>query len=338
VLFVGFYGKDLYDQYQIPIGLVSSNWGGTYIQAWSSPDALSKCGQLPQPIYEEVEILQKEVLSDKLVNRYGANPNQLSVLWNAMIVPLLPMRISGAIWYQGEANVGASQFYACAFPAMISDWRTKWGLTASQFSFFFAQLAPYTQSGPTNPILSELRQAQLAALTLPNVGMACTADLGDSTSPFGIIHPRDKEDVGKRMVLAARAITYGENVQFTGPTFLSMQVAQNSPVAIVQINFVPSSLGTGLALRQNDCPSQITVSFCGWAAIEGSDGNWYNATIALSSNSVLFSANLPASVTVTGSSYLYNDWPVATIFNLQGLPAPPFISSSSRKQVYTSQR
>ena len=130
-----FYGKNIYDKYKVPLGLLSSNWVGTGmpIEAWSSPEALEKC--------------KSTQTDDRSVDvNAGPNPHeQSSVLWNAMMYPLLNMSIYGAIWYQGEANSGDPAKYNCTFPAMISDWRSKWneatgGSTDMTFPFGFVQV------------------------------------------------------------------------------------------------------------------------------------------------------------------------------------------------------
>lgn len=127
-----FYGKNIYDKYKVPLGLLSSNWGGTPVEAWSSPEALEKC--------------KSTQTDDRSVDvNAGPNPHEPSVLWNAMMYPLLNMSIYGAIWYQGEANSGDPAKYNCTFPAMISDWRSKWneatgGSTDMTFPFGFVQV------------------------------------------------------------------------------------------------------------------------------------------------------------------------------------------------------
>jgi len=307
-----FFAKNLYNDLQIPLGLVSSNWGGTIIQAWSSPQALQACNSSFVP--EKVE---------------AVNPNQPSVLWNAMIVPLLNMRVTGALWYQGEANVGEAQFYSCAFPAMISDWRDNFDENAEEFSFYFVQLAPYIGGGSALP---DLRLAQMSALNLDFVGYACTVDLGDDGSdPFGMIHPRNKEEVGRRLSLSVRDITYSENIQYEGPAYKDFHVEQSSPNIQIRIEFEPQSIGDGLVLVNNDCPAVIGAQHCGWAEIGTSDGNWANATISLRGNFAIFSATVSGNVQPTGVRYLYGEWPVPTLFNTEGLPAIPFFDSNSFK-------
>ena len=143
-----FYGKELYDQKQIPIGLVSSNWGGTTVEAWSSSSALAECTGLLDP-----------------GKSFYSKP---SVLWNAMIHPLLPMTIHAAIWYQAESNMDTVQSYGCRFSAMIKDWRRQWGGdTLKSFPFSFVQLHPYIMDEPN--LLPQMRLAQAQALELDNV-------------------------------------------------------------------------------------------------------------------------------------------------------------------------
>jgi len=318
-----FFGKNLYNDLQIPLGLVSSNWGGTIIQAWSSPEALTACNASSLPKNHQIP-------ANPVPHFFkGVNPNQPSVLWNAMIVPLLNMRVSGALWYQGEANVGEAQYYSCAFPEMISNWRENFGENAEEFSFYFVQLAPYLQTG-AETALPDLRLAQLSALNLDFVGFACTVDIGDDGSnPYGMIHPRNKEEVGRRLSLSVRDITYSENVQYQGPAYKKFHIEQDAPNIKIRIEFDPQSIGSGLTLVGNDCPDVIGIDNCGWAEIGTSDGKWSNATIALRGNFAIFSATVSGNVQASGVRYLYAQWPVPTIFNKNGLPAIPFYDTSS---------
>jgi len=246
-----------------------------------------------------------------------------SKLWNSMIVPYLGMSLTGFLWYQGEANVGETDLYRCMFPAMISDWRAKFG--QGNLPFMFVQLSPYNTDGPLpeSYSLADMRLAQTSALALPNVGMATIVDLGDIGSPFTNIHPRDKSDVGYRLYLIGSALIYGQNVVYQGPTYVSSTIiAGSTPTALV--NFLSTTIGTGLSLRENvTCP--LAANFCSGWEIGLSDGSWQNATASIVNNVAVSVSSVSASTAnVTGVRYLYNDWPLASLFNSAGLPASPF--------------
>jgi len=316
-----FFGKELYDTQQIPIGLVSSNWGGTIIQAWSSPGVLDACAASPEE-EEEVD---------------GApNPNQNSVLWNAMIFPLLNMKIRGFTWYQGEANIGQEN-YACLFPSMIADWRNNWN--NQNLGFYFVQLAPYTEGYASSQAtwLPDTRLWQSLAGKLPLVGMASVIDAGDPDSPQGNIHPRNKQVVGHRLALLARQQLYGElDLQTTGPMPNNVMFAPNEDLndLVVYVNFTNSSIGSGLVLNTtNMCPSgqpgnpQVLASQCAGFEIQSSDGRWHAVVGAAitTPNSIALAVNVNNPLlTPWGVRYGYNWWPVASLFNAEGLPAPPF--------------
>lgn len=217
-----YFGKDqfLANDAKVPVGLVSSNVGGTAVERWSGPDAIAKCNQ--------------------------TGVVKQSNLWFPYIVPLLPMQFSGWIWYQGESNVacsvgwkwlpglncgigcsaanpvcnasitGCADFYSCQFPAMIEDWRAKFngggapipGRGGAARPFVFVELAPYTEGVGWHGDISTalIREAQLAALALPAVAMAAAYDYGDVASPLGNIHPRYKSPVGRRLSRGASTI------------------------------------------------------------------------------------------------------------------------------------
>lgn len=315
-----YFGINLYEYYLVPIGLVSSNWGGTYIQAWSSPDALSKCSS--QDYKEDMES-EGDVSAKFFAEETAGNPNEPSVLWNAMIVPLLQMRIRGAIWYQGESNVGGARAYACQFPAMIFDWREKWDEGPTEMAFHFVQLAPYT-NGNTGK-LPEQRLAQTDALNLPDVGFACAIDLGDPDSPYGNIHPRDKYDVGYRLFLNALYLTYHEyHITYLGPTVSKISYNVNDTANAV-VEFEDETIVTGLVLRNPVCPSNLPAGSCAGAQLRSLDGTWHNATISLSGETAVFTLDGSGrNLKIVGARYGFADWPLASIYNGVGLPAPPF--------------
>lgn len=153
-----------------------------------------------------------------------AGPNYPSVLFNAMIAPLTPYAIQGAIWYQGESNADRPTQYQKLLPTMISDWRDQW--QSGDFTFLIVQLANFMTrtNAPVESGWAELREAQTMATTkLPKVGLASAIDIGDA----GDIHPRNKQDVGLRLGYAALSIAYKKRLPFSGPVFKSMKIKNN---------------------------------------------------------------------------------------------------------------
>jgi len=276
------------------------------IQAWSSPPALKVCN----------------------VTTSGTDNEANSVLYNAMIVPYLNYVIRGVLWYQGEQNAGEATLYACMFPAMISDWRMNWAsATGAKFPFLFVQLAPYTAGASS--AWADTRQAQLAALKLPFVGYASAIDLGDPTSPFGSVHPRDKQDVGHRLSSAAINIAYGDTTQvWEGPTFASaVNNGVTNEMAKVTVTFKVTG-ASGLMAKAAMCPTTegVPLNNCANWMLKLSNGTWVSADEGLVNvNSVPVTvAGVKAGITVTGVSYAYASWPVTTLFSKEGLPAIAF--------------
>ncbi|XP_078688520.1 sialate O-acetylesterase-like isoform X2 [Branchiostoma floridae x Branchiostoma belcheri] len=216
-----FFGRDLYKHLGYPIGLVAASWSGTAIETWLSPQVLDSCDITHREEFEDAEL--------------EGTPGEHSVLWNAMIHPLLNMTIMGAIWYQGESNTPEPDSYSCSFPGMIDSWRKEWhtgtgGQTDRHFPFGFVQISTSTPGamGMSYPAIRWHQTADYGYVpnpVMPNVFMAVAVDLVDPNSPFDSIHPRDKQDVGSRLVLGARAVAYNEaNVIFQGPRPVSVDV------------------------------------------------------------------------------------------------------------------
>ncbi|XP_028397803.1 sialate O-acetylesterase-like [Dendronephthya gigantea] len=211
-----YYGVQLYKELGYPIGLVASTWGGTPVEAWSSPEALATCG-----------IAETEFASNNLHKSWPSNP---SCLWNAMIVPFLNMTIYGSIWYQGERNAVSRLYpYNCTFPAMIDDWRAKWYAstrknTNKTFPFGFVQLSAIGDNTTGRSFnFAPLRWEQTAHYGYvpndreKNVFMAVAMDLGNPESPYESIHPTDKRTVSHRLALAGLDVGYGRKRYYSGP-------------------------------------------------------------------------------------------------------------------------
>ena len=231
------------------------------------------------------------------------NANQLSALYNAMINPIVPFSIRGAIWYQGENNSNRAYQYRDLFPLLIKDWRKQWN---SDFPFYFVQLANYTEvkPEPADAPWAELREAQLKTLHLENTGMAVTIDVGDAID----IHPKNKQEVGRRLSLIARANTYGENITFSGPMYDTYSVEGNA----VRILFKH----TGKGLKTSD--GEMLKGF----AIAGPDHKFYWANAKIIANEVIVSCKEVENPVAVRYAWAAN--PVCNLINSEGLPASPF--------------
>lgn len=224
------------------------------------------------------------------------NPSAPTVLNNAMIAPLAPYAIRGATFYQGEANAGRAVQYRTLLPAMIADWRRMWG--QGDFPFLFVQIAPYSGQPP------EIREAQLIAWqNTPHTAMAVTIDVGDADD----IHPANKEPVGERLALAARAVAYGETIEYSGPVYESMHVDGARAV----LSF--THLGGGLV-----APGGELVGF----TIAGADGNFHPAQATIEDETVVVTS--PAVTAPAAVRYAWANVPAGNLFNRAGLPASPF--------------
>jgi sialate O-acetylesterase len=216
------------------------------------------------------------------------------------------LAIKGVIWYQGENNAGRAYEYRMAMPLLINDWRMRWNQPA--MPFYFVQLTSFNAgNGNSNRGSSwaELREAQAMATTLPNTGMAVTLDVGNSKD----IHPRNKQDVGKRLALLALQKTYGKKLVASGPVYKSMQVKGNKVV----LQF--TNTGKGLTLSSSSDRNGFEVA--------GADRHFYPAKATIAGTTVIVSA--PEVTTPVAVRYGWaDDDSEASLFNKDGLPAAPF--------------
>ncbi|MBR4995937.1 MAG: 9-O-acetylesterase [Alistipes sp.] len=242
----------------------------------------------------------------KPVNMYN-EPYWSTVLYNAMISPLVPYAIKGAIWYQGCSNDDRAYQYQDLMKLLIADWRAQWGYN---FPFYITQLANYTalQTKPTESTWAELREAQtMAAQLVPNTGMAVTIDIGEA----GDIHPRNKQEVGRRLALQALNKTYGMAIECSGPMFDSYEVDGE----IIRIKF--SSTAKGLVVK-GDKLEGFTIA--------GADHKFHWAEAKIVGDCVEVSCkDVPRPLAVR---YAWAHNPLGNLYNTAGLPASPFRTDS----------
>ena len=332
-----FFGREIHRTLNVPVGLINSSWGGTPAEVWTARSALEADPDF-KPILERPEQQTSQSQPSRRAgatqpagasrqtgkgggrNRQGtapatraagrpqaaprSRPRGAAVLYNGMIHPLMPYAIRGAIWYQGEANASRAYQYRKLLPAMIQSWRAGWG--QGEFPFLIVQLANYQarQQKPYDSAWAELREAQLMTLSLPKTGIAVAIDIGNPKD----IHPTNKQEVGRRLALAARAIAYGEKLAYSGPIYESMKAEDGK----VRLRFKDAD--GGLAARDG---GQLT-SF----AIAGEDRQFVEANAVIDGKSMVVSServNRPVAV-----RYAWADSPECNLINGAGLPASPF--------------
>ncbi len=275
-----YFGRSLHKELNVPIGLIDTSWGGTPAEFWTSRKTLETAPTL-------------KTLAQ----------GESSCLYNGMIAPIVPFAIRGAIWYQGEANLSRAYQYRTLLPAMIANWRADWA--QGDFPFGVVQLAPFRYVGQNPANFAELCEAQLlTAQSTPNVGLAVTMDIGDVKD----IHPKNKQEVGRRLALWALAKTYGRDVVYSGPIYKSMTVEGDK----IRLQF--DHLGGGLAAADGKPLREFTVA--------GADEKFVPAEAAIDGASiVVHAAQVAKPVAVR---YAWRDDASANLANKEGLPASPF--------------
>ncbi|MDR6846172.1 sialate O-acetylesterase [Flavobacterium granuli] len=283
-----FFGKRLQEELKnVPIGLISSNWGGTPAEIWMPEEVIQN-----DPVLLEAAKTRKE-------ESYG--PNQPARAFNAMVYPLIKFKIAGALWYQGESNVG-STVYDKTLSALITSWRKLWKY---DFPFYYVQIAPY-KYGEDHFCGAIIRDAQRkVSLEVPNTGMVMTSDI----SPVDDIHPKDKKSVGIRLANLALANTYKTNTALVnGPIYKGITIEKNK----VTVTFDYSD---GLYFK--DKKSDLFE-------VAGADNVFYKANAIIKNNSVvLLSDKVKAPEKVR---YAWKNTDQSTLLNKANLPASSFIS------------
>ena len=308
-----FFAKKLQKDLGIPIGIISSNWGGTPAESWVSEEKLRTLKDFDKDIdalYKRYENFQNQPvpLDKNKGNVKDANPKGCClslpvVLYNAMVNPIINYKIAGVIWYQGESNVSRAKQYQKLFPLMINDWRNKWGY---QFPFYFVQLAPFKYDGESKDKLAELRDAQRLTLKLPKTGMAVTLD---NTKDFHLIHPTNKESVGLRLAYIALNRKYNKEIVDSGPLYKSKLINKNK--ITIEFDYV----GSGLT-KKGDKLLEFEIA--------GKNKKFIKANAQIKNNKVLVWNNKISNPKYV--RYGWKDTSTASLFNKEGLPASSFNS------------
>jgi len=320
------YGRILYDHLKVPIGLIESSWGGTSVETWMPNEAIEECGLNKLPDYGQ------------------GIQNEESQCWHAMMAPLTKLTIRGAIWYQGETNVWNENrdLYGCAFPTMIDTWRKIWatrtgGATSNNFPFGFVQLGTNAEQKTDNspdsswPLIRWHQTADHGVapnMKMNHTFMSAAMDTHDPQSPFGVIHPRDKLTVAKRLAWAGLALEYGiADLPSQGPqpTLVSgdgtmwgawvFRVDYNQPITVNSLEGWQVCLAASVEL----CDHLV-----GWKEFSATSSDSHSVYLDLTSEC--------STSTCSGLAYLWRETPCLTALSCPiyanstgNLPATPWI-------------
>lgn len=318
-----YFARELHKDLQVPIGIINSSWGGTQIESWMSAPTLQA-----SPLKDNVGNWWKQFLADYEI-KLGLYTKQLAAweasgakasdkprepqgavsrwtpsgLFNAMVHPFIPYGLRGFIWYQGESNTARFDEYGTLFKALITDWRKDFA--QGDLPFYFVQLANFDhKQDTTGQAWAFLREAQLEALSLPNTGAAITVDIGDPKDA----HYANKQEAGRRLATAALAGTYERNINASGPVFERATEEEGN----LRLHFQSEK---ELVLKPME-PSAFDVA--------GVDRKFHAASATIDGKTlVVTSPDVPRPVAVR---YAWRNAPPVSLFDQDGLPAPPFRS------------
>lgn len=332
-----FFGRELHQELDVPVGLINSSWGGTPVQAWTRledqralPELKSLLGswdervakfdpQAAKGAYEKQLARWKEAAEkakaagERPPRKPGPpsdprlNPHRPANLYNGMIAPLVPYALRGAIWYQGESNAGRydATRYGLQLSTMINNWRRVW--SQGDFPFIYVQLPNY-RAAQQKPVETSgwviVQNEMLKTLSVPNTGMAVTIDIGEA----GDIHPKNKQDVGKRLALWALGTTYGKQIVYCGPLYKSMSKQQGK--IVIQFDHA----GGGLVAKGGEALKGF--------AIAGEDKKFVWADARIEGPAVVVSS--PQVKDPVAVRYAWASNPNCNLYNKAGLPASPF--------------
>ena len=291
------FAKRISKEKKIPIGLIETAWGGTRCEAWISANSLKQ-----DPFFQP--LLEHWLEADQPNSQHRP-----SNLYNGMIAPLKGFAFRGVIWYQGEANVGRGAQFARLFPTLIADWRKQLG-EGSEFPFYFVQLAPFRYGNQPPEALPEVWDGQLKTFkSVPRTGMVVTTDIGNTKN----IHPKNKQEVGRRLALWALANEYSDLCQ-SPPTIVSGPIYDSMKVVDDYIELTFSHVGDGLEARGGTELTFFTIC--------GEDRQFQPAQAEIVDGKIRVRAEgITKPVAVR---FGWVDTAEPNLFNSAGLPASPF--------------
>ncbi|MFZ2643042.1 MAG: sialate O-acetylesterase [Verrucomicrobiia bacterium] len=334
-----FMARELQKKLNVPIGLINSSWGGTRIEPWTTPAGFAQVptlvdiqqkiakadphavefkeglGKYLDKVEAWTQATRQSITQEKLIAPMPEFPQEFvplaarpsphgqpTTLYNAMIQPLVPFAIRGAIWYQGESNHAEGKLYTEKMKALVKSWRLLWNC---ELPFYYVQIAPYPYGNENPAVLAEFWEAQAAALEIPNTGMVVISDVGD----YKDIHPKNKQEVGRRLSLLALKNLYGQSdMVCSGPTFKAMVIEGD------KIRIRLDNIGGGLASRDGKPLN--------WFEIISKETDWTKADAAIEGDSVvLSSAKVTAPVAMR---FAWDKSAVPNLMNKEGLPASAF--------------
>jgi sialate O-acetylesterase len=324
-----FFAREIQHEQKVPVGVVEADWGGTPAEAWTSLDTLGNDAALMPVFAARAAEMDKQADVEAIKARYaredaaakaaGRKPEEhpwqapvepwaAASLFNGMIAPVTPFAIRGVIWYQGEANTGIERapLYHRLFSAMIGDWRRQFA--QGDFPFLFVQISSYNSS-PEEEHWGMLRDAQRRTLSVTNTAMAVTLDVGDRDN----VHPADKQTVGHRLALAARDVSYGEDLHHSGPLFRQA-----------------TTEGAGMRVYFAAADGKLAARGGALEGFElaGADHHFVPATAKIDEDGATITVTSSQVTTPLYVRYAWLNAPDATLMDGAGLPASTFSSEA----------
>ena len=296
-----FFGSKLHQELNVPIGLIATNWSGSSAQSWMSRGFLGKKFPGYQGAFNKQDTLVEKLPTLFTKRTQGLSQQTPNLTYNAMLHPVIPFTIKGALYYQGRVNVPDPEQYQRLFPALIQNWREEWSL--GDFPFYYVQIAPYHYNAAFTPPF--FREAQTMALSEPNTGMVVTMDIGDPKK----LNPFRKKPVGERLANLALVNDYGKTgLTPNSPLLNEFKIIGSS----IQLTF--HNAETGLASRDEKPLTHFTIA--------GSDRKFYPATATIKEQQLIVSSPKVSSPIAVRFAWGNSDEP--NLMNKAGLPAPSF--------------